>query len=150
MINLKNLRFVQSNETDRSQWSTLEVRREDIEDVIPALGWASLDYLHNITIPRYRTEPNGSSVPVQYNEAVNKIEIPGRFSIQFSADDIAEIIETWKLLRDHYAHYLDLLKASDSKPVSAALSYLLDKSEGKNVELQQWVKLALEVKRNNQ
>ena len=147
MIDLKNLRFAKSNKTDKSQWSTLQIKKEDIKDAMIAFSWACQDYMHDFAIPQYTIGPQGSSVPIKYDEPVNNVEIPGRFSVQFSANGISEIIETWKVLGEHYSHYQDIFKpGNDSKWMVPTLSYLIDKVEGKDTKLPEWISHILKIK----
>lgn len=152
--NLKNLRFAKATEIDKSQWSTLEIRREDVNDVIPALGFFCLDYLHDFSLPRYKTKPGGgASEPILYDAPINRVEVPGRFNVQFSsADDLAELISTWHLLKNHYSHYQDIFKpGADSKWMLPILSYILDKIEGKGKSiLPEWCFRILKMKQEEE
>ena len=126
-----------TREQDRSEWTTLHLRRSDLNECMEALKWACLDSVDFFFNP-----------PDDRAEIIH-VEIPGRFSPELSTNDISELVRDWQILQGHYPNYADVFKSISGKLAETLFCYLIDKAEGKPVELEPWAKRVLELKRED-
>ncbi len=123
---------------DKSEWSKLAVRAEDLSNCMSALKWAcvdSFDFFFNApSNPKART--------------VVEVEIPGKFVPPPSVSDTKRLVASWHALHGYYPNFRDLIKPGlDEKLTQAVLLYLLDKDQGKAAVMPHWAVEALRIKR---
>ena len=132
---LKGLRFIKKREGDWNETSTIKIKQEDLPDALSALQWACLDQL-NFNLTPAIVAP------------ICEVELPGRFSVLLDQQIVADLVETWKLLRNRYPKHEDIFK-DDIKWIVPTMAYLLDKTAGKDVELPAWISRILKIKKEN-
>lgn len=125
---------------DRSEWSTLRVKKKEADFFRQALQWACIDDLGFFCDP----------VPTEENGIV-EISCPGRFSHSLSETDISQIIADWKLLAQHYPNYQDLANQGfDNKLTQTVIFFLIDKVQNKPADLPAWAARAISIKRTKE
>lgn len=123
---------------DRSEWTSLRVKKVEADSLLEALNWICIDQLDFFVDPQPTEKPD-----------IVEVAIPGRFSSPLSEADISQIISDYKLLNEHYPNYSSLLKPGlDNKVTEVIVYYLYDKTTGEQAELPAWVARVIEIKRS--
>ena len=146
----KNLKFRRAEKRD--EFSKLMIKKSDISKAVSALSWVIEDYL-DLCLTQFKPgQTQGSIVAVTYDTDPAQVEIPGKFSMELSAEDISNICRDFSLLHQHYPNYSQLIEPEFSPQLSTEIfSVLIEKViEGKaNAKLPEWAERALFIKRSN-
>ena len=136
---------------DKSDWTKLHVKKEDLNDCMEALRWAACHDMRDFAF----------NPPVSSGGKVVEIPIPGRFvksesqaglSSELTTEDISGICEAYRLLGSHYNNYSEIFRPIHADQiVEEVLCYLIAKAEGEvNLELEPWVKKVFELRKTAQ
>jgi hypothetical protein len=125
---------------NRIGWSTIEVFTQDTDYGL-ALDWYCRDDLSDVIFPA-----------LQGDGATQKIQIAGEFRPSLSKEDISEICRLYQILRPHFSSFqaIHSFKIENNKLTETLLLYLIDKSEGREVELEDWQREVVRIKREKQ
>ncbi len=125
--------------TERAGWSQIEICSGDVHEYGAALAWRCLDDLTDVIFPV--SQSNSSNTLT--------VEIPGQFVPTISKEAVHEFCRLYRLLRPHFPSYTAItqFKLENSRLVESLIFYLIDKTEGHEVELEPWQNEVLRIKR---
>lgn len=145
---------------DKSEYSMINIRKEDIQDASAALNWASNGSFE------FPINPSNAGLPQA--DGTLEAEVPGRFSPTISSNDISLIIQDWKTLSPHYPKFQDIFRSGhmNQKFLESYLDFLLNtqteiisflseragpeiKKQLKAITLPPWIKRVAELRKAN-
>ncbi len=122
---------------DRSEYTTLTIKKRDLKDFTQAVSFICLDKDCYFSILDHK-EAGGDCV---------SIEIPGRFTPpNISHEQISVMCADYKLLGTHYLEYMDIFNGNAmDRVLPLVLNYLVQKSLGREYQLEAWVARTIEL-----
>ena len=118
---------------DKREWSKLQFLAKDQLFVVNALSWHCIDPDCYFSILNPKTVGND----------ILEAELKGRFSPRPKLEDVCEMVESYKLLANHFLKYMDIYDSKhDHKWIIPSLDYLINK----RTSLPGWVAKTIELR----
>lgn len=128
---------------DKSSWSRLRVRKEDLAVCQQALQWACANEVG---------PASSTSTGLEFRGRFVKSGSPPGGEQELSMENISAICEDYRLLGSHFPNgHSEIFKPELSSQITeAVLRYLIAKVEGEaNPELEPWVRRTLELRKSS-